>query len=234
MIEAGGEGEYSVAIDRFSGRLIADNATEGGGTHDRTTCLGTDRSQAHASRHCRRRAAGGPAGRVIEIPRIARDWGIEIGIGRRDGLTQDNGTCPPQFADDISVGLGGETLRHEFRAATRREPGDINDVLNADGNAVQRTSEFAPFGFFVENLGFVQRTLLVDLHPRFDSRFPFGNVGQTPFDDVGARQLSVTNRLGSAGQSLFRCREQLHGRGLPRCLWCDVSKKRWQCTRRDG
>src|SRR5262245_45085957 len=91
----------------------------------------------------------------------------------------------------------------EWRAAFRRPAGDVDDVLNADRNAVKRAEPVAALLQIVEPFRFASGTGRVDQHPSMNVGFKLLDAGQAMLDEVAWPQQAlahVVRRLGDCGQ----------------------------------
>ena len=138
VVEARRHGVHAGPRDRRIARLESDDAAERGRPQDRAQRLRTERARDGAVRDRRRGAARRAAGRVVEIPRIARGARMppcELG---RHGLAEEDGGRVDQRVDDRSRPIGHMTAKggrtHLGRHALR---GD--DVLERDRHAGERT-----------------------------------------------------------------------------------------------
>src|SRR5271165_4034721 len=87
---------------------------------------------------------------VPRVPRIARGRKREIETRPADGelvraeFAHDDGAGFAQLADADGI-LFGDVVDEDFRVPGGRQAGDIDDVLDADRNSVQRTSDTTGF-----------------------------------------------------------------------------------------
>ena len=140
LVERGRQRDEAVARDAAVGRLGADRAGDGRGLADRATGVGADRQRGLERRDDRRRAAAGPAGDPVEVPRVAaRAVGAVLGGGAHRELVHVG------LAEDRHPGLaqpghqGRVVRRHpalqDLRAAGRRQALRRHDVLDGDRHA---------------------------------------------------------------------------------------------------
>jgi len=72
LVQGAGKSDQSVATDAPIGGLETDDATERSRLTDGTTGIGTDGSQALASRHSRCTATGATSGHMVGVPWVRR------------------------------------------------------------------------------------------------------------------------------------------------------------------
>ena len=145
-------------------RFAADQPAIGCRAKDRAAGLRADRGPAHAGRGGRRRAAARSARRVREIPRIARWRRIEISELRRDGLAEDHRSRSSQSRDQRRIVLR-DHLAPPRRAGHGRQAGNVDQVLDADGNSMQRPERFALSGLLLQALGRREGRRCIDEYP---------------------------------------------------------------------
>ena len=134
--------QHAGARNDAEGRLEAVDAAEGGRADHRALGLRAERQRHHVGSDRRRRAGRRAAGRVLEVARVA---GAARNVGgklRGDGLAEDDGTGGAQRRDAGGVLVGLAALE-ERRAVLGRHVGRVDDVLDADGYAVQRADALA-------------------------------------------------------------------------------------------
>jgi hypothetical protein len=125
--------------------LVAVNAAKVRRHAQRAADIGTERQRSEAGSECRRRAAGGAAGRTAHVPRIVRgavDVVVALPVGehqRHVGLAKDDGAGALEAGDREGVLLRHKALgRHD--APGRRQAGDIEGFLDRDRQAEQRAA----------------------------------------------------------------------------------------------
>jgi hypothetical protein len=87
---------------------------------------------------------------VRDVVRVARRRRIKVRELGRVGLAKDDGAGEPQGSDDLGIGGGRRAIGTRLAVGQGRDAGDIDDVLDADGNAMQRSAEASPFGLAVQ------------------------------------------------------------------------------------
>ncbi len=162
LVEAGGEGDKSVAGDEAVGGLVADDATQGCGLADGAACVGTEGADAEVSGHGGGSAAGGATGDAGDVPGVfggaagrvfsagAHGEFIEV------GFTQDDGACGLQTGDSGGVVRSLEVGEDLGRACGVTVVG-AHVVFDGDGHAGQRAGDLA--GINLRGTG--KRTLVI-------------------------------------------------------------------------
>ena len=83
-------------------------------------------------------------------------------------LPSDDGAGFAELADAGGV-LFGDVIDENFRVGRRRQAGDVDDVLDADRDAVKRASRAAGGEFVLRGSGGVHRGLRVEADERMKS-----------------------------------------------------------------
>src|SRR5262245_33807004 len=104
-----------------------------------------------------------------EVVGIARWRWIEVRELGCVGLSENDGTREPQRGDDIGIGGRRRAVRTQLTVRQRRDAGDVDVVLDADRNTMQRSTEAARFGITVEQICLRPRTVARDMAPSLDS-----------------------------------------------------------------
>ena len=177
VIERGAEGDHAVTGDLAERRLQSDDATGGGRNADGAARVGAHRAEAHALGHRCRRTAARSACRPRGIDRITdrTERGLVAGRAERE-LVQ------VRFADDDRPGVAQPAhdgcvrrrgaCRHS-RPGRRRRARDIDEILDRDRDAVQRSAipparDLAVSAFGVRECRLPhQQRKCVQLRPRF-------------------------------------------------------------------
>ena len=153
-----------------------------------------------------------------------------------DGLADDDGARPAQRGD--AGGVAGRPASLEDGAAVLgRHVGGVDDVLDADGDAMQRADALACPARRVGRLRLLERALAVEERPGADLRLERIDAGE-----AGANQLLATVMLprgdargGLGGGEVGECERAANGAG-PRSVrtgqrpspfspWISVSTK---------
>ena len=155
--------------------LEAADAAEGGGTEHGAQGLRAQREGDHAGRHGGRGARGTSSGSVAGQAWIARRGGIEGGEGRGSRLAEQDGAAAAQAADHVRVELALAAFV-ERRAVLGGEPASLEDVLDAERNAVEQA--------------IAEGVLRRDFHPGAYVRFADCDAAQTDRQQVERRLLA--------------------------------------------
>ena len=139
MIHGRRQGNNPVAAHAAESRLETGDATIRSRPGDRAARLRSQGAQAHTASHSRRRAAARPTGSTSEIPRIARERGIEAGKLGRHGFTEKYSAGLPKAPNDRGI-PSSNALFPELRTGRGRPIEDIENVLDTERNTVQRTA----------------------------------------------------------------------------------------------
>ena len=118
------------------GGLEADDAVVGGGAQDGADGLGSQGHGADAGGDGYGGAAAGAAGGVVRVPGVKRGGWVKAGKFGGDGFAHHNGAGLFQPGQDGGVIVGDE-VGVDLRAGGRRNAGGIENVLDADGYAVE-------------------------------------------------------------------------------------------------
>ncbi len=143
MVEAESRRGDPRATDQTVGRLDAGDPAQRGRTADRAAGVGADAAEDQPSGNSGTGAAAAAGGEVLDVPRVARRWPGQIearaAIGEfmcRRLADQYSAGDGEQFGAG-SIGIGNVVLQ-DLRLAGRRDPLGIDDVLEADRDAMQR------------------------------------------------------------------------------------------------
>ena len=142
MVEAVGGGCDTGAADEAIGRLDAGDAAQGRRAADRAAGVGADAAEDQPCRDPRTGAAAAAGGEMLGIPRVARGRCREIkgraAIGEfvRRQFSHQHRAGGGELLGTSGVGIRDVVLQ-EFRPTGRRYPFGIDDVLEADRDAVQ-------------------------------------------------------------------------------------------------
>ena len=168
--------------------------------------LRAQRAQAHAGRDGRRRAAAGAARRAFRS-RDSRHRRIEAGVLRRHRLAEkDRPGC--LAATPRRRILPGDSCWP--RASTRRGRPieDIEDVLDADGDAMQRAAILSVCSLIRQPLGLGPGVLAIDEHPGMHMRLPAVDGLQALLDQIDGVTRRAPDGVGGFvnGVDMSLCR----------------------------
>ena len=175
----------AVARDALCGRLVADDAAQGGRNARRAAGVGADGDLADAVGAGDRAAGGRAAGNALAVGRIARRAEMRIGAdaGERElghvGLGDDHRAGIAQALDRRRIGRGRlAALGQHRRACARHLARDVEQVLDGDDRAVERTEQLAGLCARIGGVGSSARGVGID-----------GETGS----------LALAGRIGDAG-----------------------------------
>ena len=140
VVERPGERRDAALRRPAVGGLEPDGAAERGGDADRSAGVGADPDHARARGERRRRAAARAAGDAADVPRVAggrgdRPVGELVGVG----LPDHHHARREQVLDHDGVAVGDVALAH-LRARRRRHTGGVAEVLDTEGDPVERAA----------------------------------------------------------------------------------------------
>ena len=148
VVERARQRHHAVGRDFAERRLEPDDAAGGGGNADRAAGIGADRGERHAGRDADRRSAARSAWRSRRIVRVARRPERRVLVGRAERELVQVG-----LADEHRAGLrrcaiaGASRLRDmavaHARRGGRRRAADVEQILDRDRHAVQRSAVVA-------------------------------------------------------------------------------------------
>jgi len=158
---------------------------------------------AQTSRQGRRGAATRAAGCAVELPGIARRWGIEAGVLRRHRLAEKDCSrlTPAAHAGGI---LAGDALLPQARAGGRRPVEDVEDILDTQRNAVERPAIVSLFQLARQSLRVCSCAFLTDEHPGPHPAFQLVDACQALFEDLNRGTAAQANVLGRGVESLHQ------------------------------
>jgi carbonic anhydrase/acetyltransferase-like protein (isoleucine patch superfamily) len=139
---------------------------------------------------------------VGDVPGIAGDWWIEAGPFGRYRFSQDDRPGFAERGDHGGVAIGDVALA-EGRAAAGGPAGDVDDVFDADGNAMEGAGPVVVFLELAEALGFLAGMSRVDENPGVDFGFELVDAGEAVLDEVDRAKdvvSEVARRLGDGGK----------------------------------
>lgn len=170
MILCPGARDDAMQADPPVRALEAHDAAVRGGTEERAARLRAECSRYHRRGHGRRRSARGAAGRVIDVPGVARLRSDRArGEFGRCQLAEDHGARGPQPRDDRCV-LARDAALQEFRVRLGRKPRRVDDVLETDRDAVQWPTKRSSARLVCRRSRRGSGALAIHVHPRFDAR----------------------------------------------------------------
>ena len=203
VVEAPGEGKDAAPAHPSIGGLDADTRGEGGGDADRTSGVAAHGGEADAGGNgCPRTAAGKP-GDAVKVPGVAGP--AVAGAGEIDGelgevrLAEDDRAGVEQALDGEGM-LRGHVIEAGGRGAGGGRAGDVVEVLDRDGEAVQGAAVDAAGDLLLGDASAVVKLMLaVDVDEGVDLRL---DVLEARDDDAHqldggeAAALDEARRLG--------------------------------------
>ena len=143
-------------------------------------------------------AAGRAARRACGIVRIGGRARAKVGELRRNRLAQDNRAGFAQARDQKSV-FAGFPAGVEDRAVLGGKVGGIDDVLDADRHAVERTDRQASHTERVGALCELHRVIRVQVRPCADRILAFLDTPKASAHQVPGRDRALADSLGGLG-----------------------------------
>ena len=189
------EGHDALTADPTEGRLTARHTAIAGRPRDRAAGLRTDRTQTHAQSDGGRRAAARPARRAFDVPGVARDGRIEAGEFGRHRFAQQDGARLAKASNDGRVALGNMPGTQR-RAGQRRPAGDVENIFDAERNAVQRAAVVAAVDLVGSFASRGKRACAVDDYPGVNPRFVFVDLRQAAIDEIDGRNADGADFVG--------------------------------------
>src|SRR5580658_5876874 len=138
------------------------------------------------------------------VPRIARrrEWEIEAwptdGELVRAELAHDDRAGSAEFTDANRI-LFGDVVDQDLRVRRGWQPGDVNNVLDSNGNAVQRAAAASGRKFLFGGFGGIQRGIGVEADERMQSWLQLFDALQQRSHEFGGRQGAGGVALGDFG-----------------------------------
>ena len=180
-------------------RLEPHHAAKGRRPDDRPRGLTAERSLAHPRREGRAGAAARSPGGVVERPRVSSRGRIGPGKLRRVGLAEDDRAGCAQAGDGDRVGWGHDP-RHDRRPAGGLDAGGVEDVLDAEGNPVQRAYDRPRTLELREPAGLAPRVLGPHARPGLNPRLHPFDPAKGGLDQVDGAQAPVGDQRGDLAQ----------------------------------
>ncbi len=171
LVEGVGERDEPVARHAAVRRLHPDRARHRTRLPDGAAGVGADGERRLVRRHGRGRAAAGPAGDPVEVPRVVRRSVCRVlgGGAHRElvhvGLAQDRQARLAEARDDRGV-VRRYPAFEDPRAARRRQALGGHHVLDRDRHAVEWRPRLPACPARVGGCGLLERTLGVDVRGR--------------------------------------------------------------------
>ena len=209
MIERERRGCDAGAADQPIGRLDAGDAAQRRGTADRAAGIGADAAEDQPCRDARAGAAAGTGGEVRGVPRIARrrPGQIErrpaIGELMRRGLAHQHRAGLGQLHRAGRIGVG-DVVAQDLRMARGRNALGIDDVLQTDRNAAQRTGRLACHDRRLGRTRIGKRAFLGEQDEGVQLAVQFADAFETGARQLDRRQLlrrDQLRRLGDGGNA---------------------------------
>ncbi len=135
---------------------------------------------------------------------------VEAGPLGSDRLAENDRAGLAEIGDHRRILLNRRRIFAKRRAALRRHAGDVDDVLDADGDAVQRAGDFASPGEVRQPLGLAPRPLFIDQYPGVDAIFELMNPREAVIYEVAGREpagADVVDGVADGGEGLH-CRRR--------------------------
>ena len=170
----------------------------GGRADDRAAGLRAERRQAHF----RATAAALP---LDEPPGVcSRFHGLRVGGGSKlahSVVTVLPRMIAPAFRSRAMTAASrvGDVPLTQRRTAPRRPAGDVDDVLDADRNAVQRAEQLVVIQQLAQPLRFAVRALGIDVHPGVQPVIELLDAGQAVLDQIDRPQVARPHQLRGLG-----------------------------------
>ena len=194
MIERPREGDHTGDGNQTVRALEAHDTAIRGGPEHRADRLRAERQRHHARRDGRGRARRRAAGRVAVVPRVSGRRRIAISELRGHGLAERDRTGRADARD--RRGVRDRTRMGEGPGATGGwHPGDVENVLHADRDAVQRPAQLpgTHLRFALTRDG--EGSGGVDVRPRAQVSVERADPRQARFDQLDRAQDPLTDRL---------------------------------------
>ncbi len=195
-----GQRRDAEAADRPRARLEGADAAIGRGPVERRHRLRAKRCRHGPARDHGGGAAARPARRMIGVVRIARRRRIEEGEFGRMRLAEDDRAGGLQRDHDFRIGRCRRRVLPRAAVAARRQAFDVDDVLDADRDAVQRAAKPAVLRLRGAARGGLERPLAVHFAPGFDMGLDRRDAIQITLDQVDGRQVAGRNGGGEIAQ----------------------------------
>lgn len=219
MVERLRQREDAGVGDRAGGRLETGHPAQGGGDADGAAGVRPHRDGHHAGRDRHRAAAAGPARHPGRVPRVAgRALQASVAGGTVSelvggGLADDDGARLAQPAHAGGV-LGRHVAGEVRRTHGHGQPGDVDEVLHPDGDAVQRPAVRAGRQLGVRRRRRGHGALGVHGDERAERRVPCGDRVQGPPGQLARRRPAGAQsgaQLRDGGQVAAHARGVRHG-----------------------
>ena len=137
---------------------------------------------------------------MVQIPGIARRRRIETGPFRGDCLAENNRPGLAQRGNNGGIAMGS-VVSAEGRTALRWPARDINNVFDANGDAMERAEKITVVLQLVEPLGFAAGTLGIDAHPGLNLWFKLFDALQAVRHEIAGAQQSFAHFMGGFGDA---------------------------------
>ena len=233
-----GRGEWPEVIERArqrddalgrnltDGRLQSNDAAGGGGDADGSARVAAERRQRHAGGDRNRRSAARPSRRPRRIDRIAN--GTERGVLARRaerelveiGLANQHGARMPQLRDDRRI-RGCDVPLAYPRRRRRRDARDVDQILDGDRHAVQRTAIAAGGELAIRDLRIAARLLRHHGNERVEPRLQLRDAAEALFGEFARGDFTPAEL---AGKFLDRHRRTKKGAPKNGCALYETTK----------
>src|SRR5437016_1884911 len=179
----------AIEWNRAIRRLESDDTAVRRRTDDRAVGLRADCTADMARRDRGRRPGGGAAGRVRNVPWIARLAGMHEGEFSRYRLAEDVAADGDQTRDADGFSFG-YLSRKDRRSHLRRQLARRNDVFDADVDAGQQ----AGWTGSIATIGFGARAGAIECRPCIDLRVGCVDARELRFGQRPRREPSLSER----------------------------------------
>ena len=205
MVEREGERKDAAARHQAVGRLEPDDAAGARRIAHAAAGVAAQRHREQAGGNARTRARRRAAGMMIGVPRVARRRPGQIEARAADGefvrreLAHDDGAGAAQPRHAHRIGRR-DIVDQDLRMAGRRQARDIDDVLDADRHAMQRTAQAARRDLGFGGPGRVHRRLAVEPDEDVQLRVEPGDALQQRRHQLDRREFAGGDRLRRVGR----------------------------------
>ena len=190
MIHAVGRGKHALPVDGAERSLEGERAAETRRPNRRTARMSADGDRDRARSHGGGRSGGRSAGRARVIVRIARSGRTAAAERNRRRLADDDRAAAPQRVDRSRVPkrtVPPEQLAAELRRHVER----LDEILDADGQAVDRRQRTAAPIPLRRRVGRFSGALAIEMLPRHHPIFDRGDLFEAAFEICARRVRSV-------------------------------------------
>ena len=214
VVEGVDERERTGAAQPAVGRLQPEQAAQRGRHADRAVGVGTQRQRHFARRHRRTRAARRAAGHARRVARIAARpivgvlAGEVVGVLAHVETAHEDRTGRLELAHQRAVARGYRSIDVDLRAGSRRQALYVEQVLDREGHAGQRTA----MGAGVDLGGALAGARSHDVGEGVDRGLAGLDAGQRRLDDGGGLDLAAHHGAGDVARRRLLGERIGHGR----------------------